>query len=113
MPDEDVRYICTIKLKDFGRLSARFLNGLEGCDKQTGEIYTVISALWNTGYNLSELVLSDENFTFKNEIEEYQRTYYSARNKKLSDRLDDMYISNAVRRPIYRTISILDRKSVV
>lgn len=108
LTDEDVKYICSIKLKDFGRLSARFLNGIEGCDKSTGEVYTVISALWNTGYNLSELVLSDEHFTFKNEVEEYQRTYYSSYNKKLSDRLDDMYISNAVRRPIYRTISILN-----
>lgn len=105
--DVDVKYICSIKLKDFGRLSAEFLNGIEGCYKQTGEVYTIIGALWNTQYNLSELVLSDEYFTFKNEIENYRRDYYSANSKKLSDRLDDMYISNAVRRPIYRTLAIL------
>lgn len=105
--DVDVKYICSIKIKDFGRLSKYFLNGIEGCDKQTGEVHTILSALWNTQYNLSELVLSDEYFTFKSEIENFQKEYYSVNSKKLSDRLDDMYISNAVRRPIYRTLAIL------
>lgn len=105
--EADVKYICSIKLNNFGRLSAKLLNGIEGCDKQTGEIYTVLGALWNTQYNLSELILSDDYFTFKKEIESYQQDYYSENNKRLSDRLDDMYISNTVRRPIYRTLAVL------
>ena len=105
--DVDVKYICSIKLKEFGRLSRYLLNGVEGCEKCTGEVYTVISALWNTQYNLSEIILTDEYFTFKKEIEKYQKEYYSEKSTKLADRLDDMYISNAVRRPIYRTLAIL------
>lgn len=105
--EADVKYICSIKLKDFGRLSAKLLNGIEGCNKRTGEVYTVIGALWNTQLNLSELILSDGIFTFKKEIENYQQEYYSANSKRLAERLDDMYISNAVRRPVYRTLAIL------
>lgn len=105
--ESDVKYICNIKLKDFGRLSLMLLDGIEGCYKQTGEMYTVLSALWNTQYNLSEIILSDDYFTFKEEMQNYQNEYYSENSKKLSDRLDDMYISNAVRRPIYRTLAIL------
>ena len=107
LSEKDVKYICGIKLKDFGRLSARLLNEIEGCDKQTGEVYTVISALWNTQYNLSEIILSDDKFTFKKEIEEYQKDYYLDKKTVLSHRLDDMRISNAVRRPIYRTLAVL------
>ncbi|MCF2656005.1 type II CRISPR RNA-guided endonuclease Cas9 [Lacrimispora saccharolytica] len=107
LSEKDVKYICGIKLKDFGRLSAKLLNGIEGCDKQTGEVYTVISALWNTQNNLSEIILSDEIFSFKKEIEDYQKDYYLDRKTVLSNRLDDMRISNAVRRPIYRTLAVL------
>ncbi|SFB39241.1 CRISPR-associated endonuclease Csn1 [Acetitomaculum ruminis DSM 5522] len=107
LSDKDIKYICNIRIKDFGRLSAKFLNGIQGCDKNTGEVFTVIGALWNTKYNLSELILSDDYFTFKSIIEDEQRKYYSENKKKLSDRLDDMYISNAVRRPIFRTLAVL------
>ncbi|SEI43813.1 CRISPR-associated endonuclease Csn1 [Lachnospiraceae bacterium A10] len=105
--DEDVKYICGIKLADFGRLSRKFLNEFEGADKQTGEVFTVISALWNTQDNLSEIVLSNKKYTFNELIKEYCADFYEQNKKKLSDRLDDMYISNAVRRPIYRTLAIL------
>lgn len=104
---DDVKYICSLKLKDFGRLSSYLLNGLEGCSTETGEICTIIGALWNTQYNLSELLLSDDYFTFKKEIEGYRLNYYSNHSKGLAERLDEMYISNAVRRPIYRTLAIL------
>ena len=107
LSEKDVKYICSIKVKGFGRLSARLLNGIEGCDKRTGEVYTVIEALWSTQYNLSEIILSDNIFTFKKEIEEYQKDYYFEKKMGLSERLDKMYISNAVRRSIYRTLAVL------
>lgn len=102
---EDVRYISSIRIKDFGRLSREFLNGIEGCDCTTGEVCTIIGALWNTQYNLNEIIKTDK-FTFKDVIEEFSRHYYEVNPQKLSNRLDDMYISNAVRRPIYRTLAI-------
>ena len=67
LSDDDVDYIAHLKYKDFGRLSAEFLTVFEGNDKQTGEIMTVLSAMWQTNCNLMEL-LSDR-YTFAEKIE--------------------------------------------
>lgn len=103
--DSDRRYICRIKINDFGRLSRRFLCDLEGVCKETGEIVTIIGEMWNTSNNLME-ILSDK-YTFSEEIEKYQKDYYSVHPRNLSDRLDEMYISNSVKRSIYRTLAIV------
>ena len=105
--DEDRKYICSVKIKDFGRLSRRFLEGIEGVDCATGEVMTVISALWNTQNNLMEIIADAEKFTFKSVIEDLNKAYYDEHSLTLDDRLDEMYISNAVRRPVYRTLAIV------
>ncbi len=106
LSEEDRKYICNLKFKDFGRLSKKFLCELEGAKKDTGEVFTIIGALWNTQNNLMEL-LSDK-YTFIDEIREYSREYYAAHPTTLSGRLDELYISNAVKRPIYRTLAIVN-----
>lgn len=105
--EEDRKYICNIKIKDFGRLSHKFLCELQGINKETGEPCTILGALWNTNCNLME-ILANDRFTFTEEIEELRKTYYSEHGDlKLEDRLDEMYISNAVKRPIYRALDII------
>lgn len=104
--EEDKKYICRIKISDFGRLSAKLLSGLEGTDKETGEVTTIIGALWGSRSNFMEIIHSDR-YTFKDEIQAYLDDYYSDNPKTLNDRLDDMYVSNAVKRPVYRTLAIL------
>ena len=103
--DDDVKYIASLSLKDYGRLSRKFLCELIGTDKKTGESFSIMTALWETNCNLMQL-LSDR-FTFREQIDEFARQYYNANPKNLSDRLDDMYISNSVKRPIIRTLDIL------
>ena len=103
--DTDIKYILGLKLKNFGRLSKEFLCGIEGTDLSTNEIYTILGALWNTQNNLMEL-LSDK-FTFSQEIEKRQREYYLDNEITLEDRLNEMCVSNAVKRPIYRTLDIV------
>lgn len=105
--EADIKYLCSLKIKDFGRLSRRFLSELEGVDKSTGEVTTVISALWNTQNNLMEIIADEEKFTFAEEIEKFRNDYYSEHKSTLSERLDEMYVSNAVRRPVYRTLDII------
>lgn len=105
--EADRKYICSLKFKDFGRLSKRLLSGLEGVNKETGEVTTVIGALWGTQFNLMEIIESPDRFTFKEDLEKLRREYYSANPMTLSERLDSMYISTAVKRPIYRTLDIL------
>ena len=105
LSDADIKYISRLNYKDFGRLSAEFLTGFEGVDNATGEVMTIMSALWNTNNNLMEL-LSDK-FTFRANIEKYTAEYYAGNRKSLSERLDEMYLSNAVKRPVIRTLDIV------
>lgn len=102
---DDRRYICGLKFKDFGRLSKKFLCDFEGADKTTGEVFTILGALWETQNNLMELL--SEKFTFKEKIDEYQKEYYDKNPKTLGDRLDEMYVSDSVKRPIYRTLDVV------
>lgn len=105
--EDDRNYICKMKLKDFGRLSRRFLEELEGVNKATGEVTTVIGALWNTQNNLMEIIADEKKFDFALVLRDFSENYYRNNKKKLSDRLDDMYLSNAVRRPVYRTLDVV------
>ena len=104
LSEEDKRYLCSLKSSGFGNLSRCFLTELQGADRETGEAYTIISALWNTQNNLMEL-LSDR-FTFKEEIARICEEYYAAHSRNLEDRLDEMRLSGAVRRSVYRTLAI-------
>ena len=106
LSDNDVKYITSLKFKDFGRLSEKFLCGIIGGCKDTGEACSIIDALWSTDKNLMEL-LSDD-YTYSDAIKRYSDNYYMANGaKSLDERMDDMYLSNAVRRPIYRVLGIV------
>ncbi len=105
LSEEDVKYISRIRIKDFGRLSRFFLTELEGIDTSTGEITTILRAMWETNDNLMEVL--SERYTFTPQIKQLRESYYKENNHSLKDRLDEMYVSNAVRRPIYRTMAIV------
>ena len=102
LPEEDIKYISKLKYNDFGRLSHRFLTEVRGCNKDDGEIYTIIGALWNTNDNLMKL-LSDR-YTYMEEIEKIRTEYYCEHPVTLEKLLENLYVSNAVKRPIYRTL---------
>lgn len=105
--EEDRKYICSIKAKDFGRLSRTFLAGIEGIDNASGEVTTVIGALWNSQNNLMEIVADKEKYTFAEAIAEFNKDYYAEHPSTLEDRMNEMYLSNAVKRPVYRTLDIV------
>lgn len=106
LPEEDIKYITGLKIKDFGRLSMKFLRGLECPDPETGEAMTILQAMWTTQNNLMEL-LSDKYY-FKRAVDDYRENYYASNKLTLEKRLDEMYISNAVRRPVFRTLAIVN-----
>lgn len=62
LSQDDVRYITKIKIKEFGKLSRTFLTELKGCNKQDGEMTTILRIMWETNDNLME-ILSDK-YTF-------------------------------------------------
>lgn len=106
LTDGDVQYILKQKLKEFGRLSRKLLTGLYGTEKDSyGEAFSIIEMLWNTNCNLMQL-LSDK-YTYAEQISEYGREYYSEHPRRLTDRLSEMYVSNAAKRPIFRTMDIV------
>ena len=105
LEEADVRYVTKKRYKEFGRLSEEFLNGLVGKNNDTNEHGTILHFLWHTNYNLMQLL--SERFTFADEIKDYQAAYYTGRHFTLDQRLDDMYISNAVKRPIIRALTIV------
>ena len=43
------------------------MNGIRGADRETGENFTIIEALWKTNYNLMQLL--SKQFTFREEID--------------------------------------------
>ena len=106
LSEEDASYILRQKLKEFGRLSAKFLTGLYGARLDSnGEAFTIIEAMWETNCNLMQL-LSDK-YTFIEQIQAYCKEYYSEHPRKLSERLSEMYVSNAAKRPIFRAMDIV------
>lgn len=106
LSEKDRKYISGLKYKNFGRLSKKLLCGIGGLNKETGEVYSsVIRAMWETNCNLMQL-LSDR-FTFTEQIEAAVKEYYGVRTGSISERLDEMCVSNAVKRPIIRAFDIL------
>ena len=73
----------------------------------TGECVNLMHALWETNDNLMQIIFSDK-YTFKEQIELEKQQYYENNPKNLEQLLDDMYVSNAVKRPIYRTLDVVN-----
>lgn len=102
--EEDRRYISKLKYKDFGRLSEKFLTGIKGVVK--GGDLSVIQMMWETNDNLMQIIFSD-HYMIKDALEREREDYYSEHPASVEQILSDMYISNAVKRPIYRTLDII------
>lgn len=102
--EEDRRYISKLKYKDFGRLSEKFLTGIKGVVK--GGNLSVIQMMWETNDNLMQIIFSD-HYMIKDALEREREDYYSEHPASVEQILSDMYISNAVKRPIYRTLDII------
>lgn len=104
---DQMKAVGRLHYSGWGNLCAKFLTGIEGVDLDTGETMTIMQALWNTNFNLMQL-LSDR-FTFKKETEAY--------NAQVSDEITeisydalvrDLYVSPAVKRSIWQTIEIVE-----
>lgn len=109
LSNEDVSYLAHRSFKDFGRLSKELLDGeLLGIDRKegTGEAKSVIRAMWETNCNLMEL-LEGDRFTFPEQLAEIRAEYMQDHPKKLQERLSELYLSPAVKRQVYRTLSVV------
>lgn len=103
---EDRNYISKLKYQDFGRLSRKFLSGFPGAVKETGEAKSIIHILRETNDNLMQILHSD-NYNFQERLQEVREDYYREHPADIESMLEDLRVSNAVKRPIYRTLDIV------
>lgn len=103
---EDVNYIAGLNYNDYGRLSERLLTGIFETDKKTGETTgeNIITKMYNTNLNLMQILADDMGY--KHVIDAINKEYYSVHPKKLDEKLKAMYIPNAVRRSVIRTLDV-------
>ena len=103
---EDIKWISSKNLQGFGRLSRKFLTEPFHYDINVGDRLSIINMMWEYNLNLQQL-LSDK-YTFTKMVAKAREEYYSDKSLTLAKRLDEMHISNAVKRPIIRTLTVLD-----
>ena len=98
----DVRKLSRLKYSEFGRLSRRFLVGIEFEKKETGERGTVMDFLKRENVVLMQLL--GEEYTLGEELAKIAADYYATHEMTLEKRLGEMYVSSAVKRQIYRAL---------
>ncbi|MDO4556684.1 MAG: type II CRISPR RNA-guided endonuclease Cas9 [Lachnospiraceae bacterium] len=75
--------------------------------KATGECTSILSALWNTNNNLMQLLSSA--FDYPREVAEYNRSFGEQEINKLTYSIvENLYVSPAIRRGIWQTLSIVE-----
>ena len=105
LDDSDIKYICKMKFKDWGRLSKTLLSDI--CyTTSDGEMMSILDLLYETNENLMQ-ILHNEEYGFMEKIEEYKKKNYGE-DDSLEARLEEMYISPKVKRSIRQTVRIMD-----
>ncbi|MGI6698920.1 MAG: type II CRISPR RNA-guided endonuclease Cas9 [Christensenellales bacterium] len=104
---DDFNYVCNLRFKDFGRMSENLLTDFEGDKIDTGEIFTVMRALWETNDNFMQIIEGDR-YTFREKIQKAYQSYYQQNPLTLDERMEEMWVSNAVKRPIIRALSVVE-----
>lgn len=103
---DDINYLSKLKYNDYGRLSRELLTEIFSTDSATGETdgVSIIERMYNENLNLMQLLSVDYGYSAA--LEKLNQDYYSDHPKTIAKRLEEMYIPNAVRRSIIRTLAI-------
>lgn len=98
-----LKNICTLSYKGWGRLSKAFLENILAPSPETEEAWNIITALWETNDNLNQLLSRD--YDFADAIEEFNST---EKKVELSyDTVDELYVSPAVKRQVWQTFRLI------
>ena len=104
---DQIKNICNLKYSGWGRLSAKFLNGIERIDKETGEKQSIISALRNTNENL--MMLLSDRYTYSKKVNLYNKGLQSEISEISYESLvKDLYVSPSIKRGIWQTVLITE-----
>lgn len=108
LSERQIKRVLGLKFSDWGRFSKAFLN-LKGMNRETGEIKTIIQALWEgdgeRNFNLMELLSG--GFTYLDEIEKRSSKIEKDILEIDYSDLEGLYLSAPVRRMVWQTILII------
>lgn len=104
LSSSQIKRICGIKFRDWGRLSKEMLE-LEGADRETGEILTLINRMWNENVNLMECLSA--RYTYLDEIQAKGNGINKSFTEIKYEDLEELYISAPVRRMVWQTILVV------
>ncbi|MBQ3034357.1 MAG: type II CRISPR RNA-guided endonuclease Cas9 [Deferribacterales bacterium] len=104
---DQIKTICSFKYSSWGNFSKELLTEVQGADKETGEVYTIIDALMNTNENFMQLL--SYRYSFNEEITKYNEEQQEDISSISYDSLlKDAYLSPATKRAVWQTITIAE-----
>ena len=103
LTDKQVSELSKLTYNGWGRLSKQFLSGITAPSPETGEVWTIIQAMWESNDNLMQVL--SEKYLFSEKIEEENG---KDKEKEISYSLvDELYVSPSVKRQIWQTLLIV------
>lgn len=109
LTDHQVKALCTLSYKGWGRLSRKFLEEIIAPSPETGETWSIIQALWESNDNLmqilSEKYMFAESVETENGMDEAKELTYQM--------VEQMAVSPAVKRQIWQTFLVVKELSKV
>lgn len=110
LTEEQLLALSKLKFQGWGRLSKRFLEGIEGADRSTGEDMTIMYGLRNTKDNLMQLL--SQRYTFTEAIEAENGSYH-IEDITYDNLVKDVVASPAIKRAVWQTVQILEEIRLV
>lgn len=107
LTSEEIKNATKLHYTGWGNFSRKFLNGVVGVKNETGEVFTVIQALWETNDNLMQILSSD--YTFMDEINTLnEKNMDEIAHISYEELVQPLYVSPSVKRAIWQTIQITE-----
>lgn len=105
LSEAEIKKITRLKYKDWSSLSKEFLTEIINVDPNTGEAFdNIINTLWNTNDNL--MILLGSKYNFSDGIEQANSKLNNS--GSLKSKVDDLYVSPKVKRPVYQSLKIVN-----
>ena len=99
---DEIRSISRLKYTGWGALSKAFLTDVESVDPESGEIFNIITALWETNDNL--MMLLGSKYGFDKCLKEMT---VSEESQSMREMVENLYVSPKIKRPIYQAMQIV------
>lgn len=106
LPSKLIKKFVNMKFTGWGRLSKKFLTQIKGVQQNTDQTpRNIISAMWENEENPNLMQLLSNDYTYMKQLDELSLKLNEGRT--ISEMLDDMYVSPAVKRSINQTVKII------